>query len=443
MQTMPLESGKGYAVLSVDADTDDRKVGELLSAAGMEYQSESSEGFYINDFSGLKWLALDSYREELEDFDPRDDGYGEKLKSFFVAQGMRRFFVPLEDTGNQRSLEKTFSRVLGDIPFSLEILGNPRPLLIYFVMMGAACIAALFLSREKWLFVLNIPVFLAFSWAGVPGLILAGVLAGLRGLLREALGELFSVRSYGTLKERLLPYRINFFAAFFFLIFFGILIRINALPLIPSLAGPGSLFVLGLIARSDQKRRRSNAPHIRFMPVPIILKSAKLPVFQPSMMAFEAAAIIALAFPIFYSGPYSGSAKGEGVGDFSNLVLPEDYAEHMAFQTAFSLLPLDRKGGGEYFRYSLGEDGLIANTEAALPINQIATQEIPPYPLEKLTDFLLYSENKVIPAPGTQLKDWISVFLIMIVSFPIRFSKENQEGKKKKPDLLRDRRIAA
>jgi hypothetical protein len=411
----------------------------------MEYQSESTEGFYIDDFNGLKWLPLDSYREELESFDPRDDGYGEKLKNFFLVEGNRRFFVPLEDTGNQRGIAKNFKVALGDIPFSLEILGNPRPILVYFIMMGCACIVALVLSRDKWLFALEIPILLAFSWAGVSGFILAGFLAGLRGLLREPLGEFFPIKSFGPLGDRLKPYRSNFLMGFFFLILYGALIRVNALPLEPGLAGLAALFVLGLFALSDKRRRMKAASHARFMPVPIILKFAKPPAFQPSIMAFAGAAILALAYPVFFSGP---PAKDAAYTNLSNLVLPGDYENHMAFEASFSILPLNRSEPEGYFSYKLGDDGLIANATAGTPTGMQggALQgevPFPAYPLEKLTGFLLHFDNKAPYVPGAHLKDWISVFLIMIASFPIRFPKEKQEGKKKKPSLFRDRRIAA
>lgn len=137
-----------WALLEVDALLPDRYIGELLSRAEMEnYISESTQWVFLNDFGELNRIPLDEFPDRLEDFDPRHDGYAERLSAFFVPGETRRFFIPLSPvfSGSGRAkFEKNIAGSLGDIPHSLSFFGKPRSLLgplVIFVIASAFFIA--------------------------------------------------------------------------------------------------------------------------------------------------------------------------------------------------------------------------------------------------------------------------------------------------------------
>ncbi|MCL2473083.1 MAG: hypothetical protein FWF26_05325, partial [Treponema sp.] len=102
-------NSEGFAVLSLDESQNDREIQELLYSKGIkDFFSESTQVVPVDDFGSLKMVPLDSFRNEIEKFDPRDDGYAQKLSSFFVRDGKRFFFLPLDTVkGNKTVVLKT------------------------------------------------------------------------------------------------------------------------------------------------------------------------------------------------------------------------------------------------------------------------------------------------------------------------------------------------
>ena len=86
-----LNVGERWAVLILDEAHEDRRIRESLAGIGA-FISESSQNIFIDDFGSVKKIPLDSYYDEIEAFDPRNDGYAEKLSAFFVRDGKRLFF---------------------------------------------------------------------------------------------------------------------------------------------------------------------------------------------------------------------------------------------------------------------------------------------------------------------------------------------------------------
>lgn len=433
-----------WGILSVDESLEDRRIRELLEKAGIwECVSESTQEFSIDDFGAVKRLNLETYREELEPFDPRDDGYGEKLRSVFVHNGKRHFFIPLKDTGNPGKIEKNAAAALGDIPFYLDIPRNTDPIGMYVLAAAVSSLAALFLSREKARFALQIPVLLAFAWAGTGGIILAGILTGLGELLREPLGEFFPFRAYGTIGDKFKTFRANWILAVFYTFLFFLLCIPAGIPRVPAAAGFVCFLAQGILFPGIQKMERKNAAHILFTPLRIFPGPAAPPGFQPCAAVFAAAAFLVLSARFFFpSFPYP---EGKGRGAYSGYLLSfEDYEQHLAFQASFSYIPLRKNGekaGNEgYFRYTLGEDGLISGTDKqSVPDGSV----IPPFPLEKLMEFLVQYTTGTGDTPPVQEKDWILLILLVLSCFPNRFRLGGRNGKKKKAALLRERRIAA
>jgi hypothetical protein len=159
---------------------------------------------------------------------------------------------------------------------------------------------------------------------------------------------------------------------------------------------------------------------------------------------------LALFFPSFLSlgktGPgFVFEKKTTVAADPRYILSREEYEEHMAFETSFSFMSLGTENAGNsyqegYFRYRLGDDGLIDGLKEQ---SYLAGESIPPFPLEKLMDFLLEYNNNPGGVPPAQLKDWIFLVLILTICVPGRLGTGSGYGKKKKTAFLRDRQIAA
>ena len=489
-----LASGTPYAVLALDESQDDRHIREILTGGGIKgLISESSQEVPIDDFGVLKMVPLDSFRSEIETFDPRDDGYAAKLQSFFVRGGKRFFFFPLKDIfGNGAGrLKKQLGSLLGDIPFTFTVLDNRKPFFWYFALLAAACAFALYLSHSARLFAYELPVLLAFGWAGSSGFVLAAALAGIWELLREPAGELSAARRYKRngldyagagfegLRERLKPFRINCLLSLFFAVFFIVFSIAEGLSFLPLVSGCLSFFFLYFLTFRVEARRARENRHILFTPVPLLPFKARTFSLFPLLLPFGAAAALALFLPLVFPA-FASSAEDEPIADAKFLISAEDYNRHIDFENSFSYKTLDQdldqqaspeSGGGGlnqegYLRYYLDEDGLIAEStdhagELPLPEDR-RIADAPPFPLEKLMDYLLQyndpggagqsdSEPR-FTAAGSSLfasKEWIPVAIILAAGIlnllrpGVGIQPWIRHKKKKRIPVFGDKRIAA
>jgi hypothetical protein len=432
---MPPETGAGYAVVAVDASLDDRHIGGLLDSAGLEgrYFSESTQWVFIDDFGTLKKIPLDSYRDEIESFDPRDNGFGERLRSFFVRDGKRFFFIPLADSGRSRKkLLSVLVPALGDIPFSFEILGYYRPFLLYFFLLVPAALGAVFLSGSPSGFAFQVFPLFGFVRGGPPALVLAALLAFFWALFRDPLNELFTVPRYSPgfyagpgfrgLGEKLKPYRLNLLLVPVLLLLFGFVSFIGSLPPLPVWTGLASSWGLCFLSRAAEAERQKKAAHLRFNPVIMLPGWIKTVPLFPFAAVFAPAVLLSLLAPlVFPSLSYSRSREAPPVSDPAFLISPADYEEHLAFALSFSRRPLGSDSrAGEYFHYYLGDDGLIAG-EKEEPPEEKQGEEIPPFPLEKLMEFLLQYNNRTGKAGPVFSKELISAALFFAVSISVFF----------------------
>jgi hypothetical protein len=427
----PLETGPVYAVVSLDASFDDRRIGGLLDSAGLEgrYFSESTQWIDIDDFGALRKIPLDTYREEIEPFDPRDDGFAGRLRAFFVREGKRFFFIPLEEGGGGRKkLEKILSQALEDIPFDLEFLGEYRSFLPYLLLLAPCVFAAIFLSGFPLGFVFQVFPLLGFVRGGPPALVLAALLACFWALLRDPLDELFTephprgfyagpgLRGLG---EKLIPYRLNLMLIAVFLLFFGFVGVTSGLPPLPVWTGLAASWGLCLLARAAEAERQKRTAHLRFKPVIMLPGRVKTVPLFPVAAVFLPALLLSLLAPLVFPSLASSSNEAQAVSDPRFLVSQADYETHIAFERAFSRTPLGSHFPGEgYFRYYLGEDGLIAGAEDE---GHDGGEEIPSFPLENLMEFLLQYNNSEGELAPVQSKEWIPALLFLAVLIPAFF----------------------
>jgi hypothetical protein len=420
---LPRYGGGGYALLRADASYPDRALGDLLQRGAVTYISESTQRVFLDTFGALEQIPLDEYRDRVEAFDPRNDGYADKLSSFFVNRGKRSFYIPLAGQGfkTPRGLEKRVAAALGDIPYSLDFLNPPRS------------------PFREW--IRNAPL----------GFALSAVLAGLFRVLRDPLGECAARRRYGRKPggaDLFRLFRPQWLLGAVLLAVYGIICVSGGIAL-PGLGGLAVFAGILRFALAAESGRREG--HIRFLPAPIRGFSLKRAPFPGVMIPFALASLAFLLVPPLFSGPAAvagavetastaaavpetavsetGGGAGGGVNRMS--VLRADYEAHLAFQASFSITPLGREGA--YPEYTLGEDGLLTGVPDTGPGPGIPDQ---PFPLADLAGFLEYGE----PPQGGR---WIPVCLVWGLCVPPLFQAGQRYRRKKKILIYNDKRIAA
>jgi hypothetical protein len=391
----------GYALLAADAEVPDRTLRELLAPLEGDFGgapvSESSQWALLDEFGSLVRIPLDEYSGRVTAFDPRNDGYAEKVRSFFVRDGKRFVFIPLRSFVRAGGdLENRIAGALGGISFSVEYLGSGRPLGFYALLFAAAALGLLlfrFMRQGRLLAdwaLPCLPALAAFAFYGAPGFALAALLLGLSGLLREPLAELCGPRR--SRSGVLVFFKARGLLSLFF---------VAACVLAAFYSGFSLPFALGIFVSYAGiyffSVRTFSLPHagahIRFAPVPIIQPALdegfsaagkSIPLMLPFALAALLAALLAVRV---------GGARYEG-GTFSfaasQLITEEEYRSHTAFQASFSLRPLGREdAGGPYPTYELGPDGLVNPAdEPAAALTASLPADIPPFPLKQLMDFL-------------------------------------------------------
>jgi hypothetical protein len=395
-------AGEGFALLTVDASEPDRAVGEALSAAGIDGSiSESTSWVFLDDFAGLKRIPLDAYDEAVEPFDPRNDGYAERLRSFFVKDGKRRFFIDLGATGYGR-LEGRVAAVLGDTPFTLDAFVTARPAsrlwsLLLFLVAGAA---TLFLSSRGvprgfvTLAAALLPVQGALALSGPGGFACSAALLGCFQCLLPPLTE----QSLQSLIRRRFKiervFKMNWRLAFLFLLVFIVAALFASVqPLVAALAGISGFIAFGLFLRLESGRE-TGPVHRRFLPVPIREPSFSFAMMPRITLPFAAASFLALFLPLV-SGQPAASPNPASLAAALEFPSEEEYRAHFAYQSSFSLRPLAAPGAGRpesYHGYYLGEDGLIAGSQDMQEADPMEAgpeyPQMPPFPLEELSSFL-------------------------------------------------------
>jgi len=386
----------GYVVLSVDETIEDETILSLLDGAaeyfGGSPVSESTQWVMLDEFGFLQRIPLDKYSSRLFSFDPRNDGYAEKLRDVFVHGGKRFFYIPL-DAGkwNSALLDKQFNYLFEDIPFSAEYYGIGKPLYPFFAVYAAASLCLLvicYVKRKTWrrtlLIVPLLPVFSSLAFFSVPGIACAAILLGLFFLFREPLNDFIILLGMKTQKIKLFyneiikPYRMNFpllplfAAALPVLIFFS---HFNLLFL-------GVVFIAAFLTffLSSKTLSVMSGNRRRFNPVLIIRN--KLPDFSFSilMMPFAAAAFIALLFSPYIAGSYISG------GQFDTMIDEQDYYAHLIYQASFSTRQLGTSIL-DFPDFFLDEDGLPSVKKISGISGVIDLEDFPPFPLKNLMDF--------------------------------------------------------
>jgi hypothetical protein len=443
-----------YGVLGLDLSCSDRAAGALLRDLAIgNYSSESTQVVYLDDFDSLRPVPLDEYRDRVEAFDPRNDGYAEKLRSFFVRGGKRYMYIPLSGSLNSRNLAGKLAPAMGDLPgYSLEILGSPRPLFPQGFLFIPAAAGLLLLLRPSLPALSLLPLLGAAVFLGPPGFALGGVLSALFSLLVDPLRGWFAARRYAPYgggrdfsgrdrkpfwRRALLGggnFRFRLLAGGILPAAYGLICFSGPVPPVPALVLPAAFgIVLGFSVWAESRRGLEQG-HIRFFPV-LIAGSVRGPLFPAPVLPFALGAVLSLflsALPFGVSGVPVSSGGGPLQGPPP--VREEDYLNHVAFQSSFSVTPLGGRAGFAYESYYLGEDGLIAGVLEDSgggpfpgPGSSLRDRDVPPFPLAELTAFLERGD----PRPGTG-EDRIPAALGGLLCLPVLVRAVFGYRKKKK-----------
>jgi hypothetical protein len=406
--------GEGFVELILDASYPDRQIRDMLAREGLTTViGESSQWVFLDDFGKLERIPLDLYGERVEPFDPRNDGYAEELRSFFVQKGKRRIFIGLK--GAPLDLEGRIRAALGDISLAAH---TPRrsPLAPALLFIAAAALTLL-VSREILVTLFFLPLWAPLAGFGAPGFALMSVLAGLARVLREPAREYFVSRRHGTAggKARRSPVlwvlSCLFLAAAALLAVFG---------RFPPLTVPGALICVPLIlyvSLRTESCRGVQAGHIRFTPVQITPLARRPGAYSPSMVPFAVAALALQFLPLIVPGAAGNLPRGGSGWKSSPELNEERYRKHLAFQQAFSYTSLSA-GESPYLRYSLAGDGLIDGNGSGEAVFA-EPEAIPPFSLAPLMDFLdtyAYTSSSPVASEGgvcpfILLGLWIPLFL--------------------------------
>jgi hypothetical protein len=523
----PPAPGRGpsesYAVLALEEGAPDREAAEALEKAlGRPAASESSQWVFLNSFEGLERVPLEDYEGRLEAFDPRRDGYADKLKNFFVRNGKRWFFIPLDQeirglplfSDPAARFKKRINAALDTVPLSfsapgslppgpdvffLRLEGPGRPAGFGIILFAAAWAAAVIfpagyrrprqapgegrfrsflagIPAERRRLLLLAPAMLPLSLWGAPGFASLALFLFLAVLSADPLKERW-VRFWGKkaspkVRPPLYPFlclSLGLPAAF-------ILWSASSLwgPL--NFLGLSLLYVclLGIETRRNfpPPARGGGPPYgpCRFVPLPI------LPLRRPGLRDFPLSAAAGPLRPEAGSRPLKkdglslvlpfalasclAALFGAPEREFSPRLPPdwvppvteEDYRAHAMFQAGFSRRPLRQPESGDprfpgpgYFRYTLGEDGLV---ERSLPIpEETEDGEIPPFPLAELSGFLTAWESREPSgtggagvSPRGAAGNLVSPLSALLLVFP--FLAGGGRGRKKLSPYY-DKRIAA
>jgi hypothetical protein len=447
-------SGEGYAVLEAREDFSDASIRKCLEGLGPGFDSwtsESNQWVWCSDFGGLRKIALDRYREEVESIDPRDDGYAEKLRSSFVSQGKRRFYVPLEavSSGGFAELKNKVLQALGDIPFSLYILGERNAGGGYFILFAAALLGMTLWTQNFLNLVIIGPAWVSFARGGSGGLALAAVLAALWALCRKVPAEGAGEPKPGKRRAlqvpgtRLVP--ILWFTALYFVI-----VHIATLPLAPCALALAVFFPVRAAAAMAEAEKDGRSGSGRFIPVSILPPRLKTNGFFRYFFPFALASVLSLSLslPVFAGlrgGPdiispiqtFLRSVSESELFTPSPVIRKADYERHAAFQASFAVVPLGTEAESldqvRYYRYRLGEDGLIDGiSDSARGTHFLpGGEEIPPFPLEKLMDFLVDYNNRAgshnpVDKPLDK-REWLPILLIVLSALPFLFRRRNKD----------------
>ena len=382
MAFTPVAWQGGYTVLICDEHASGREIQEGLENQGFTgIIAESSQWALLDGFGTLERIPLDEYANRIVPFDPRNDGYAERLRSFFVRDGRRYVFIP-RTASPVAAFTKRIAAAMGDIPYSIKHLGLGTPQGLFLLFFGLAAFGFFFacLLRIEGRYttaylVPCMPVLAPLALAGAPGLALIALLAGVSALLADPCMEFLALLRRLRHSQRDAPFKIGQLRALFFrdiyepyrpcLLLSALLLICYGfgavfLKITPVFAALVFIAYAGVLICAFWRFFLQGAGHRHFSPLPIIRQQR---VFSPDcfrlMLPFALAALGAALAGAFFT--VSASSELAALFPAEGLITGAEYRAHVRFQSTFSLRPLGRNSAyPEQAAYLLDADGLVS-----------------------------------------------------------------------------------
>jgi hypothetical protein len=437
----PAISDADYAVLTIDETINDEDIVAMLGSGEItNIQSFSTQKVFLDDFGKLRQIPLHQYDDYVFSFDPRNDGYSEKLKRFFYQDEKQFMFIPLEKQDySPRTIIKKIDVILADIPHEVEFIGTslPRivPWLLFFAAFAGTCY---FFKKIRFIMITFFPM-TGFLFWGSLGFVLAALLVIFFSLLINPLRELLMGFLQGKKKpvlEKLFLYRYSWVSALCFFVLYGLVVYVSDISVIYCFSVFIILFGLIVFFLHNEIKQNQSSKHSRFSPLPISGESWNVLNVCITALPFMMAAVILLFISIFMH--QSGSSVEL---DKTRFVTQADFDEHIRFQKNFSFIPLGENiENPQYKNYQMGDNGLVVDAGIAYSVSSEMIDEVS-FPLGDMIHHLEGSSEQTI--------QWISFGTIIplfsflfLASFAVYLELKGR-GRKKTISMYNDKRIAA
>jgi len=399
----------GFAVLETDVQFDDKRILSMLEA-GSDYFSgdpisESSQWVLLDEFDLIKTIPLDSYFSRVLPFDPRYDGYAEKLKDIFIKDENRYIYIPLK-AGNWNSgyLDRRFGEFLGEIPFSVDYYRIGRPLFLYFIAFAAAsfCLLIICIIKIKKNSGLDsiltlVPMMASLAFFGAAGIAYGALLIAFFTMLKSFLNDL--VLPAGILSKKntpllrkiiktvILPYIFYWIFLIFFIAAFTTIIIISNLDTLFLLTVTAASLSVFLFSKKIFSLSRKE--HRRFTPVLIMQNHLPDLSFSVYILPFAAAAFFLLFYAPYMPAAYDTDNK------FDTFVYEQDYYDHMEYQVSFSRRQVGVNRSNHPVQtyapvfpgFVFDADGLPSMAPDSIIGSSIDVNDFPPFELTNLMEF--------------------------------------------------------
>jgi hypothetical protein len=430
---MPAAGARGsYAVLVCSEAVPDREIRERLESQGFTgLVSESGQWVLLDCFGGVEQVALDEYRSRILPFDPRNDGYAEKLRSLFVQGDKRFIYFPAQGA----ETEKKLASALKDIPYSYTYarrFGTDCPAFVFFTLFLLTAVAFFavrplrqVLQPHAVILIPCLPALAPLAPWGAAGFALASLLAGCAVVIAGPCLEQFTMP-----QRQGLPPFLCWLLPPFLLICYGFLAFCSDLPAVFTLlilVFFGGILTFSLWAASPFGARvldgwytkRRNPEHQRFSPILILAPRSFNFAFSWAMLPFAAVSLILTGAGFIYS--LSGPAAFSMLPS-AGAVTEADYYAHRLFQSTFSERSLHTVQTADSMGiYELASDGLPDQIFSSNK-QEITLADVPPFPLDDLLGHLN------IPGRGVAVYELLFVLLPLFFIFPILFQGRNTGG---------------
>jgi hypothetical protein len=433
------ETRGSYATLVCGEDIPDREIrGRLENQGFTGLISESGQWVLLDCFGSIEQIPLDQYETRVFPFDPRNDGYAEKLRSMFVQNDKRFIYIPLGSLNPAQGgkIEQKLASALEDIPYSFEYarrVAEERPVLLFFILFILAA-AALFTIRplrqalrpHAASLIPCLPALAPLALGGAAGFALASLLAGCAVIIAGPCLERFTMP-----QRRGLPPALCWLLPPFLVICYVILAFFSSLPSVFTLLvliffggilafSLWSTLPAGVRALEGWYGKRRRLEHQRFSPVLILKPYSFNFAFSWAMLPFAAVSLVLTCAGITFS--LSGSTVFPLLPSVG-AVTEADYNDHYRFQSTFSQRSLhaaevsDGMGVYEFAPDGLPDQISGGDKKEASPVNA------PPFPLNDFLGHLSVSGHSRAVA-----YELLSVLLPLFFVFPILFHGRNALG---------------